>query len=114
MAEQRLPAHVEVGALIRSVEAAGGFAMVLARGERDAGTVLLVAAGRGEPACLYERMPRADGTRPYLVAKRENPDKPQEFADYLARRRHQDSDCWLIELDIPDAERFIAGWQHGV
>lgn len=107
---ERLPAHVEVTGLIRAVEAAGGFATVLARGERDAGTVLLVTIHRSEPAALYERMPRPDGSRPFLAAKRENTENPQEFSDYLERRRRQDPDLWLVELDIPDAERFIASW----
>lgn len=107
---ERLPAHVEVTGLIRAVEAAGGFATVLARGERDAGTVLLVTIHRSEPSVLYERMPRPDGSRPFLAAKRENTENPQEFSDYLERRRRQDPDLWLVELDIPDAERFIASW----
>ena len=107
---ERLSAHVEVNGLVRAAEALGGFASVLAKGERDAGTVLLVTLGRSEPACVYERMPRPDGSRPYIAAKRENPENRQEFAEYLARRRYQDSDCWLVELDIPDAERFIASW----
>lgn len=107
---ERLPAHVEVTGLIRAVEAAGGFATVLARGERDAGTVLLVTLSRTEPSTLFERMPRPDGSRPFIAAKRENPENPQEFADYLARRRRQDPDSWLVELDIPQAERFIASW----
>ena len=107
---ERLPAHVEVNGLIRAVEAAGGFATVLARGERDAGTVLLVTIGHGQPACLFERMPRPDGSRPFIAAKRESAENPQEFSDYLERRRRQDPDLWLVELDIPDAERFIASW----
>lgn len=108
--DDRLPAHVEINAMIRSCEALGGFAAVLAKGERDAGTVLVVTIGHGEAACLYERMPRPDGSRPFIAAKRENPEKPQEFSEYLARRRAQDGDLWLIELDVPDAERFIASW----
>ena len=107
---ERLPAHVEVNGLIRAVEAAGGFATVLARGERDAGTVLLVTIGHGQPACLFERMPRPDGSRPFIAAKRENTENPHEFSEYLERRRRQDPDVWLVELDIPDPERFIASW----
>lgn len=110
MDQARLPAHVEVGALIRAAEALGGFATVLAKGERDAGTVLVVTIGRGEPACLYERMPRPDGSRPFLAAKRENTENRQEFSEYLARRQQQDPDCWLIELDVPEAAQLIASW----
>jgi len=31
-----------------------------------------------------------------------------EIADFLARRARFDEDLWAIELDIADAERFIA------
>ena len=106
--DPRLPAHLEVSGLIRAVEAVGGFATVLAKGERDAGTVLIVTLDREHGAMLYERMPTAGGDRPYIVAKRENRDSPREFADYIVRRRHQDPDCWIVELDMPDAARFIA------
>ena len=70
--EARLPAHLEVAGLIRMVETDGGFATVLARGEKDAGTVLILTMYRGEEAILFERMPQLDGTRPYIAAKRQN------------------------------------------
>jgi hypothetical protein len=106
--DARLPAHIVVGGLIRAVEADGGFATVLARGERDAGTILLVTLDRNDGATLWERMPQADGSRPFFAAKRENPDSPKEFADYLDRRRRQDPDSWIVELDVPDGARFVA------
>ena len=107
--QDRLPAHLEASAILRLAEAQGGFATVLAKGERDAGTILLVTLYRGAGAVLYERMPQLDGSRKFLAAKRENPENPQEFSEYLARRRSQDEDVWLIEVDIADAERFVAG-----
>ncbi|MFM7404139.1 MAG: DUF1491 family protein, partial [Erythrobacter sp.] len=63
---------------------------------------------RGAGAVLHERMPQRDGSRKFLAAKRENPENPQEFSEYLARRRRQDSDIWLIEVHIADPERFVA------
>lgn len=108
---ERLPAHLEVAAILRLAESLGGNGMVLAKGERDAGTILLVTMCRSGPASLHERMPQRDGTRIFLVAKRENPENPAEFAEYLERRRRQDPDCWLIEVNIADEERFVAGLQ---
>lgn len=93
---------------MRLAESQGGFATVLAKGERDAGTVLIVTTYRGEPAVLYERMPTLDGSRSFVASKREDADNKQEFSDYLARRQRQDPDIWLIEVDIAHAERFIA------
>lgn len=105
----RLPAHLEASAILRLAESQGGYATVLAKGERDAGTILLVMLCRGEAAVLYERMPQLDGSRLFIATKQEVADKHQEFSDYLARRRGQDQDMWLIEVDIADPERFVAG-----
>ncbi|MBO9517879.1 MAG: DUF1491 family protein [Porphyrobacter sp.] len=106
--EGRLPAHVEVSGLIRSVEAAGGFATVIAKGERDAGTLLVVCCASSAPAKAYERMPQADGSRAWTQTRLQDLEKPQEFWDYCDRRKRQDDDLWIVELDIADGERFIA------
>ena len=105
--DARIPAHLEVTGLLRAVGAAGGFATVIAKGERDAGTILITCCENGKNCRAYERMPRPDGTRGWSLAKAENHENLQEFADYLDRRRRQDRDLWIVELDIPDAERFI-------
>jgi len=107
--DARLPAHLEASAILRLAESQGGFATVLAKGEHDAGTILLVTLCRGTGAALYERMPQLDGSRLFIATKRDNPENPQEFSDYLARRRGQDSDMWLIEVDIAEPQRFVAG-----
>lgn len=105
---ERLPAQLEASAIMRLAESRGGYATVLHRGERDAGTILIVTVCRGKQAVLYERMPGLDGSRSFVATRRENPENPQEFSDYCARRRRQDADIWLIEVDIADPERFIA------
>lgn len=105
--EPRLPAHIEVGGLIRRANAAGGFASVLQKGERDAGTILLVLTERGGNARVFERMPGLDGARSWQRSKVENPENKQEFYEWLDRRGAQDPDLWIVELDIADGERFI-------
>lgn len=104
----RLPAHLEVAGLIRAVQAAGGFASVLAKGERDAGTLLVVCCERGAEAAAYERMPQADGTRAWTLILKQDADNPREIWDYCGRRQRQDPDLWIVELDVPEGERFIA------
>jgi len=54
--EPRLPAHLEIAGLIRRVQAEGGFAMILQKGERDAGTILVVSAQIGQNWRVFERM----------------------------------------------------------
>jgi len=103
----RLPTHIEVNALLRRVAAAGGFATVLAKGERDAGTVLVVVLGRDRDSRAFERMPQPGSTRAWSVSRAQDPADPGAFEAYLDRRRTQDPDLWIVELDVRDGERFI-------
>ncbi len=96
-----------MGALIRRAGADGGFASVLQKGEPDAGTILVVLTDRGRDARVYERMPRADGSRDWELARREDPENKTEFQEWLDRRGKQDPDLWIVELDIANGERFI-------
>lgn len=107
MEEERLPAHLEVAGLLRTVEAAGGFGMVIEKGERDAGTLLVVCCENGTNCRAYERMPRPDGTRGWALAKTQDVENPSEFSEYLKRRAQQDRDLWVLELDVANGERFI-------
>jgi len=102
-----MAAHLEVGGLIRAVQAEGGFATVLAKGERDAGTILVVCCEHGRNGAAYERFPQPDGSRVWTLSRRQLADNPQEFSEFLDRRRAQDPDLWIVELDIANAERFI-------
>lgn len=105
--DDRLPAHLEVSGLIRAVQAQGGFATVIAKGERDAGTLIIICCEKGTKLRAYERMPQLDGTRKWVLSKVQDPENQSEFTQYLERRQRQDSDVWIVELDIANAERFI-------
>lgn len=103
----RLPAHLEVAGLIRQAQAQGGFAAVLHKGERDAGTILVVALENGKSPRLFERFPSLDGSRLWTETRAQEVDNPADFDAYLARRTSLDRDIWLIELDVPNPERLI-------
>ncbi|UVI39996.1 DUF1491 family protein [Qipengyuania spongiae] len=107
--DARLPAYLEVQGMIRSVESAGGFATVVHKGERDAGTILILTSERGGNARFWERMPQLDGSRKFTCVREQHSENPQEFSEYLDRRGRQDPDSWLVELEIANPERFIAG-----
>lgn len=104
----RLPAHLEISSLIRLAESKGGNATVLAKGERDAGTILIVTMYRGGDAKLYERMPQLDGTRRFVQTKIQDTENPHEFSEYLTRRTQQDPDLWVLEVDVDNPAQFIA------
>lgn len=104
----RLAAGLLVNALVRRVNAAGGSAMVLAKGDAEAGAILVLALERGGDPGFFERGIGPDGV-PVLVraGPAEFPDD-RAVTDYWQRRRSRDSDLWVIELDIAEAERFAA------
>ena len=108
MTGARLPAHLEAAAIRRLAESHGGFATVLAKGERDAGTIALVILCRDKPAALYERMPQPGGNRLFVRTGEQDMENPSDFSERIARLRQRDADLWLIEADIPDSERFVA------
>jgi hypothetical protein len=105
--EARLPAHLEVAALIRRTQAEGGFATVLHKGERDAGTIMIVLCENGTNSRIYERMPQPDGSRIWQLTRVQDPINTGEIGDYLARRAVQDRDMWIIELDSAQGQRLI-------
>lgn len=105
--DARLPAHIEVAGLLRAAQADGGFAMVLHKGERDGGTILIVIVENQGLGVLYERMPQLDGSRQWTHSKVQVPDNKSDFDDYLDRRMAQDRDVWIVELTVADRERFV-------
>jgi hypothetical protein len=102
----RLPSALLVAAMMRQTQDAGGFAAMLARGEADGGGILILAVGR-ETTRLLERGVRADGSTGAINVTPRDAD-PQVVEDYWRRRRKNDPDLWVIELDSPQAERFVA------
>lgn len=105
--DARIPAHIEASALIRRAQAEGGFAAVLAKGHKEAGTLLVVLTENGTKTRAYERMPQLDGTRNWALTRSQDAENKAEFSDYLDRRSRQDDDLWIIELDVADGERLI-------
>ncbi|MFM5895044.1 MAG: DUF1491 family protein [Novosphingobium sp.] len=103
----RLPAKLEVSALVRAVNSAGGFAAVVNKGEPEAGTLLVICTENGTNRRLFERMPSIDEDREWTMSLAEDTENKHFFDDYLERRRSQDPDLWIVELDIANGERFI-------
>lgn len=96
-----------MGGLIRLAQNEGGFASVLHKGEREAGTILLIITERGVNPRLFERMPSLEGAREWSQNIIQNIESKALFEEYLARRTAQDPDLWIVELDIANGERLI-------
>ena len=103
----RLPSSVLVGALLRRANDSGGMGMVLAKGEPTGGAILIVALEQGGNPRTIERGIGSNGTAGLIVSP-QPVDDPAAVTHYWQRRRRNDPDLWVIELDIPDAQRFAA------
>jgi hypothetical protein len=107
--DDRLPASIEAGALLRRVEGQGDFATLLRRGDPDRGSLLLVISSRGRHiACLERVLSLADGKYRWLTVGPDESASSGDLAEFLAKRQRVDPDSWLIDLDIAQPERFIA------
>jgi hypothetical protein len=103
-----LSASVEAAGIVRRVEGFGGFATVLKRGDPERGSLLLVVSSRGRHIACLERVLGPDGTYRWQASGPAESASSAEITDFLARRARFDEDCWAIELDIAEPERFIA------
>ena len=109
MGPARMASGILVNALIRRVEAEGGHGMVLAKGDANAGAILLVLADRGVSGTLLERTLALSGeTYGWTATGPRDAAEPGAITDYLTRRRRSDPDLWAVELDHPRAGEIAA------
>ncbi len=108
MTNDRLAAHIEVGAIVRRAQAAGDFATILRKGDAERGSVLLVVSSRGRHVACLERVLSAAGSYSWQQVGPTESVSSAEIAAFLTKRARFDEDSWAVELDIADAERFIA------
>ena len=78
------------------------------RGDEERGSLLLFVSSRGCHVVCLERVLNLDGSYAWQPVGPSESASSTEIADFLARRARFDEDCWGIELDIADPERFIA------
>ncbi len=104
----RLTSAMLVSALVRRVGAEGGNAVVVARGDATAGAILLDCLDRGLRTAFRERVLGIDGRYSWTVTGPSPESSHEDVAGWLERRRTRDPDLWIVELDIPNAERFAA------
>ncbi len=108
MSDDRLPAAVEAAGLVRRAEVEGDFATILKKGDPDRGALLLMVSSRGRHVACLERIMGLEGGYCWRSVGPGESAKSQEVAEFLAKRTRFDADLWAIELDVAEAERFIA------
>ena len=108
MTDTRLPAKLEASSLVRRAEIAGGFGTIIASGDPDRGSLVLLLAHRGNHVACLERQLNPAGQYAWLKVGPLADAAESEVAEWSKRRSKFDPDLWLIELDVPLTERFIA------
>lgn len=82
--------------------------MILAKGDETAGGFLLATRNKGRNSGLFERILGPEGSYQWQRVGPQDTVDESDTDHYIQKRQASDPDLWVIELDIPNAERFAA------
>ncbi len=109
----RLTSALLATGLMRRAQALGGAAAVLSKGDATAGSILISILEKGLFSAVWERVLSLESGYEWVKAGPQTIEDNREIDGYITRRRTQDPDLWVIELDVPNAERFTAEMASG-
>jgi hypothetical protein len=97
---ESLRTEIWVAALIRRAQVGGAFATVAARGDPDAGAVVVKVNLLDGRARAFAPAIDSQGRRAWIdPLGADSPDIEAKVEDYLRRRRQRDPDLWIVEID---------------
>ena len=104
----RLATSLFASALLREVHARGGAGAVIRKGDPTSGALLLLCAEKGQVTAIYDYVLGVSGQYVLARAGAQAIESVAAVEALCARRESFDPDLWIVELDIANAERFIA------
>ena len=107
--EARLKSGIWVKALIRRCDLAAIAVAVVARGDADAGAVLLKFNGRDLGCFVLAQARGKDGELLWMRATGPASVAEAEADSYIERQRRRDPDLWVVEIESGSAETVIDG-----
>lgn len=107
--EARLKTGIWIKALVRRCDIAAIPVAVLARGDPDAGAILLKLNGAAAGCSVLTQARGQNGELVWMRAIGPGSVGEAEADAYIARQRGRDPDIWVVEIEDGSAERVIDG-----
>jgi hypothetical protein len=107
--EARLKTVIWVKALVRRCDLATIPIAVLARGDADAGAILLKFNGGASGCTVLTQARGQDGELLWMRATGPGSVEEADADAYIARQRGRDPDIWVVEIETNSAENVIDG-----
>jgi hypothetical protein len=110
----RLKSEIWVKAYIRRCQYEGAAAVLVRRGDADAGAIYIKMSRGDGTALLFGPAPagldEADEERRWEPVQAGKPTTEAEADAYLARQVTFDSDIWIVEVEDRQGRHFLEEW----
>jgi hypothetical protein len=107
--EARLKTEIWVKALVRRCDLAAVAVAVVARGDGDAGAVLIKLNSRDDGCSVLAQARGPDGELLWMRANGAVPVIEADADTYIARQRQRDPDLWVVEIESRSPDAILDG-----